>query len=947
MQVLERETEIDALAAIVERGTGGAGGLALIEGPAGIGKSALLECAADAAGAQGMTVAPARAGELERDLPWGIVRELFLHVLSRRSAKEREKLFEGAAVRARAVLYGGGREDEPGGEALAGSLHGLYWLTVSLSQQAPLLVAVDDAQWADTSSLRWIAHLARRIDDLPVVLVLTVRPGEPESSARALAETASRPGAARLRPGPLSQPATKALVAAGLGEPDDEFARACARLTAGNPFYVHELVRELKGAGISPTAGSLPQLERAQPESVAAILRHRLHRLPDSAAAVAGAVAVLGPDATLANAAHLAGVPVEEAATAADALVAADVLRSGLPLEFAHPLVRRVVYSQIPLAERSLTHGRAAGLLREAGAEPASLAVHLLATEPAGDPATVATLERAARDAAARGASDAAATYLRRALAEPAGDAEEPQLLWSLALAEAAVGGPNAVPTFERAIDRAADSRTRARIARDLSRTLRMSGEFPRAAATLEPILAALDPADELSQQVEGELINVAMLSGGAGSETAFARLARFLDPAERERVHDPTLLADLAAAAGVTGQPAALAAELAEKALAAMPAGEAEPSVVAFAAHVLAYCDRFAAARRAADELATHGAASGSLLAYGFAVALRSHVGYREGSLRDAEADARNRLQIARDWPGDPLEPVAFLVDVLVERGQLDEADDLLDPAPLEQHEGRWDALVLSGSRGRLRLAQGDPGAALDDLLGVGEQLVSAGAINPAVMAWRSSAALARHALGERAEALRLATEEVSLARAFGAARALGIALRCRGIVAPAREGLDLLEQSAQVLDGSGARLEHARSLCELGAALRRAGRRGAAAAPLREALDLSARCGAEALAERAREELRAAGARPRRDVLSGRDALTASELRVARMAAGGATNPQIAQSLFVTLRTVETHLTHAYRKLDIRGRTELAGALEREAGVEPTLEPAESHPR
>ena len=606
----------------------------------------------------------------------------------------------------------------------------------------------------------------------------------------------------------------------------------------------------------------------------------------------------------------------------------------GRPLEFVHPLVRAAVYEEIPRAQRGEVHARAARLLERDGISLEDQAAHLLATEPAGERVTVATLAAAARDAAARGAPDAAAAYLRRALDEPAPEDQAPELVWELGRAEAAIAGPSAVPTLERALALARDASQRAEIALDIARVLRMSGEFGLALEILEPVLTEVQPATPLSERVEGELINVAMLSGQGGARTAFERLARFLDPAARERVRDPRLLADLAAAAGVTGQPAELAAELAGRALAAMPEGEAEPSVVAFAAHVLAYCDRFAAARRAADELAAQGAANGSLLTYGFAVALRSHVGYRDGSLRDAEADARNRIEIARDWPADPLEPVAFLADVLVERGELDEAEELLGAAPLERHEGRWDALVLRGSRGRLRLAQGDPRAALEDLLRAGGVLVSGGAVNPAVMAWRSSAALAHHALGNRDEAVGLAAEEVALARAFGAARALGIALRCRGIVAGGREGIELLEESVEVLDGSGARLEHARSLCELGAALRRARRRAASAAPLREALHLAAQCGADALAARAREELRAAGARPRRDAMRGRDALTASELRIAQMAAAGATNRQIAQSLFLSLRTVETHLTHAYRKLDIGSRAELAGALGRRVG-------------
>ena len=778
---------------------------------------------------------------------------------------------------------------------------------------------MDDAQWADPASLRWLAYMARRIEELAMLLVLVSRPREPGLDADLFVDLAIEP-AAIIRPSPLSEDGAATMVREGLSaDAASEFCRACHAATGGNPFLLHELIGQLAADRVPPTAEAAARIGEIRPETVSRAVLLRLRRLTEAARRLVRAVAVLDSHATLARAGQLAGLGRDDAAGAADALAAADVLVLDRPLRFVHPLVRASIYEDIPRTQRAEAHARAARLLERDGLAIEDRAAHLLATEPAGDEATVATLSAAARDAAGRGAPDAAAAYLRRALDEPAPEDQAPELVWQLGRAQAAIAGPSAVPTLERALALATEASARAEIALDIARVLRMSGEFVHAVQVLEPVLADLQPATPLSERVEGELINVAMLSGQSGARISFERLVRFVDPAERERVRDPRLLADLAAAAGVTGQPAELAAELAERALAAMAEGETEPSVVAFAAHVLAYCDRFAGARRAADELAAQGAANGSLLTYGFAVALRSHVGYREGSLRDAEADARNRIEIARDWPADPLEPVAFLTDVLVERGQLDEAEELLAAAPLDRHEGRWDALVLLGSRGRLRLAQGETEAALEDLLRAGEQLVSAGAVNPAVMAWRSGAALAHRALGDHDDALRLADEEVALARASGAPRAVGIALRCRGIVAGGREGVELLEESVTVLDGSGARLEHARSLCDLGAALRRGRRTTAATARLREALHLAAQCGADALAARARDELRAAGARPRRDAMRGRDALTASELRIAQMAAAGAANRQIAQSLFLTLRTVETHLTHTYRKLDI----------------------------
>jgi DNA-binding NarL/FixJ family response regulator len=172
-----------------------------------------------------------------------------------------------------------------------------------------------------------------------------------------------------------------------------------------------------------------------------------------------------------------------------------------------------------------------------------------------------------------------------------------------------------------------------------------------------------------------------------------------------------------------------------------------------------------------------------------------------------------------------------------------------------------------------------------------------------------------------------------------FGAPRALGIALRVAGLARGGRAGLELLAESARSLAGSPALLERARSLTEYGAALRRAGERAAARAPLAEALDLAARCGARPLVARAREELKATGARPRRVWRTGLEALTPSELRIVRLAAEGRANREIAHELYVTLKTVEGHLSRAYTKLGVESRVQLAGALEREKTRVPTL--------
>jgi DNA-binding CsgD family transcriptional regulator len=246
----------------------------------------------------------------------------------------------------------------------------------------------------------------------------------------------------------------------------------------------------------------------------------------------------------------------------------------------------------------------------------------------------------------------------------------------------------------------------------------------------------------------------------------------------------------------------------------------------------------------------------------------------------------------------------------------------------------------MLAEVRGRLALADGDFPAARTELRAAAGIYCALHAFNPNLTCWRSALALAI-AGEDRAEALRLADGELADARRLGVARPAGIALRTRGILAGGEQGLSDLREAVEVLAGANARLEHARALVEFGAALRRGNQRAAAREPLRAGLDLAYRCGATRLAHRASGELRATGARPRRAVLTGLEALTASERRIAELAETGMSNPEIAQALFVTLNTVEGHLRHVYQKLSISSRRELTVALRSAVPeTEPTLD-------
>jgi DNA-binding CsgD family transcriptional regulator len=324
-----------------------------------------------------------------------------------------------------------------------------------------------------------------------------------------------------------------------------------------------------------------------------------------------------------------------------------------------------------------------------------------------------------------------------------------------------------------------------------------------------------------------------------------------------------------------------------------------------------------------------------GSVSGFAGAKLFRAQTFLLRGDLAESVADSRDAIEARRGWGLSLLDAFTYLLaDALMEQGRLDEAADALEHVAWREPLPESSPLsVLRHSHARLRMLRGDLRGGLEETLDAGRRMEGVGGRNPAFMPWRSQAALALLQLGEHEEARRLAAEEVELARIWGAPRALGAALRAAGVIEGGRDGIALLEEAVEVLDGSPAKLEYAKARTELGAALRRSNRRSAAREHLRRAVELARICGAAPLAARAETELFATGARPRRLALTGVDALTPSERRVADMAAQGPTNREIAQALFVTPKTVEVHLSSVYRKLGISSRSQLAEALARPA--------------
>jgi DNA-binding CsgD family transcriptional regulator len=937
--LLERERELRCIDAAIAAAREGSGCSVVVEGPAGIGKSAVLAAARIATEDGATRFLRARGAELERDFAFGVVRQLFEPMLHEATAAERADLLQGPArLAARVLGLPGGLEE---GEAPAAApdasfavLHGLYWLCANLAASQPVVLSVDDAHWADASSLRFLAFLMPRLQELRIALLVAARPEAEVEEAHLLATLTADPHADVVHPAPLSVAAVGRLVEARLGSaPEEAFTAACHRATGGVPFLVRELVEAVSRESMTPDARTAARVERVGASTARRWIQLRLGRLPAPAARLARAVAVL-ERAQLPRAAALAELDPAQAAEAADTLVAAGILEPERPLTFVHPLVRAGVYEELPIAERSLAHRRAAELMDDDPAGEERAAEHLLATEPAGDASIARRLVDAARTAARRGAPESAAVLLRRALAEPPPATERAGLLLELGIAEATAGQPAGEDHLREALDVAGDDHGVALGATlVLAHALGRAERIEDAVAVVDRTAARLRTTDEQTAEL---LETLALMAGMLDASTAPVLDARL--KALRRRADEPSAVREVLAAAAMravaTNEPAEVGIALARRAFAASPRPVPAPTDLPWfvqATIALVWADAFDDAIGPIEAGLVESRAAGDSALFATSMTWRAWLLLRQGDLQGAAGDARTVLE-ASDLPAPQLYrtvATGVLVTALTDQGDLDGAETALQQfapgQPVRAHSG---AMLLL-ARGRLRAAQRRLDTALSDMRAAGDIAVRIGAISPSSLAWRSEAALVSMALGERDRAERLARGELDLARAFAAPRTLGVALRAAGVVVGGSEGEGLLREAALTLDAAGATLESARAIIDLGALLRRANRRADARELLREGLDIAHRGGAVALADQAETELRAAGAKPRRARLTGLDALTASERRVAELAAQGMTNREIAQALFVTARTVEGHLTRTFQKLDLHSRDDLPGVL------------------
>ncbi len=894
--LLDRNHELALVDAALESTVERAGSVLLLEGPAGIGKSALCAETVRRARRRDIAVLAACGIVLEADRPWGIVRQL---------------LGAGAPVTA-------SRPDD-----VAAVRHALGELLSGLVEDRPLLIVVDDAHWADTESLALLEH-----DDSGAGLVLAAR--TVDAAADPLHRLAARSRTAHRRIPPLGPDAVAALVrlhAPSHGRSSEELRAA----TGGNAFLATELARTLAHTPASEV-GDL------RPERIRRWIHARSSECGDDAGDVAAAVAVLGPDAHLAIVAELAGLSRARVAAAFDALVVADLLLPGPVLSFRHSIVREFVLDLLGEGEREIIHLDAARVLAKTDREPLAIVAHLLQTGPTTETWAI-NVARAAAGAAMAAASPAtAARILRWSLQGPLDVSTRIELLVDLARAEIAAGDTGAFRHLQRALELSPAGAVDPGVHASVGEALYAAGRFDEAVDAFEQGLH-ISARRDVDPLLEARLLvglDTAGLLLGRHLEPARSRVAAIAaDPPAEPSLAEQILLAMAAAepALGVD-RPRAEVAGLMELAMRDLPADAVGRAILEPILGSLAIFDEYERARGLLDALIGLTVERGERIAYASLRAVRSFCMLGLGRLADADADADDVLRLSADAPTasvHALGPARFSLAVSrLCRGDLQGASIAVDDdgptPPPGSPMGGW----VDVAAGWVALEAGDPDRAVERFGRAGQAFTAAGG-SGMVCEWRSGLALANAGLGHSERARQLATEEVTLARTLGSPRMVSRALRTAAAIEtePGRS-VELLADAVTVLEGSDAVLARAWTHVEHGAALRRCSRRRAARTALRAGLDLARATGAGALERFAVDELRAAGARAVELAGTGPDALTASERRIAELVASGRSNAEVARALFLSRKTVESHLTRAYRKLGISGRDQLVGHLD-----------------
>ena len=906
--LVDRETESRRLLACLRATLAGEPGLAVIAGPAGIGKTSLLDEVRTRARAAGATVLSARGSQLEQGFGFGAVRQLFDPVLA--DASTQGGLLTGAAVGASRVFDATYAATDTQSESLFSVLHGLYWLTSNLAARGPVVIAVDDVQWCDTGSLRFLGYLTRRLEGVPVLLVSTHRTGELHPDDDLVHEITAHPEVVAVHPGPLTSTGTAEMVRGRLTGADEAFVGACFRTTSGNPLLLRQLLRALEEEGVKPDASHADTVRAIGSRAVSSMVMMRLRRMPDASRDVARAVAVLGTGATLATVAALTGHRDDVTASAVATLARTEVLRPDLPLGFVHPLVEAAVHDDLPLGERELAHARAAQVLTAAGGSAEQVASHLVQAPPRGDPAVVTVLRGAAAREVERGAVESATAYLRRALAEPPAERDRPPLMMELGALEALTSGMDALAHLRAAYERLEDPVAKAECAVMLSRTAVFAGPGGEATRIARAAAAALPR--ELSDHRQS-LVALARVAGFMHGLPVEEYLTDPLPPVEGDGPGARGLAALTAWELLCRGEERERAVELARFAVADRVLQRSDPGllwVVAANALFLAGEDTVPFWEAELEEALRTGSMFASLATHLWLGFVLWQCGDLPAAMQSMLTGTEQNFAWSLHGIGQMyVQP--YSVQILLDLGRVGEAREMLEASRATVRVGDT-VRLFEEAEARLLLAEDRPPEALAllDRAETRMQVVH----NPVWRPWRSQRATVLHALGRQEEALRLVREELARAERWGTPGLVGRTWLTCGLL-EGEAGEASLRTAITHLARSPHRLDLARAQAALGGLLADGDE---ARSLLAAALEAAGECGADALWSQVACRLRAVGVAVA-DHPASRVRLTGAERRIAAMAARGVPEPEIAQTLFLTTSTVHSIVTSVMARLGV----------------------------
>lgn len=917
MGLVERDKAVTGLETLLSEAVAGRGRVAMITGTVGTGKSELLNTLADRAvdfGALAVTATGARA---ERDLPLAVLSQLFHDApLQDREREHAMNLLHEGTV---AALAAGNRDETDHIDVQI--VHGLCTILLELAERCPLALLVDDVHLADRASVVCLAYLARRARFAPVLVAFTQtefgRTSEPSWQAELL-----RPGhGSRIRLAPLTGLGVQQLAAETVGaEAAERLAGQWYQLTGGNPLLVGGLLEDYQSA-VEET-GTAPDevvVGERYAQAVVSCLRRGEPRMLE----VARGMAVLADTDALDQ---LLGSDAALVAQTMRALTAAGILTLG---GFRHPAAAAAVLAELDQSERVELHRRAAILAYDSGASARVVAEHLLHAKAAGEAWGVAALEDAARQALRDGHTESAVNYLKLAWRACTDERQKIKIMTTLVRAEWRINPTSSsayLPELSGALDKGFLQGSDAVI---LAKALLWHGQFAEAEVVLEHLAATgvdLDPA------AAGEL---AMTRPWL--RCSYAPMAVHFRPVPVvvSTVSASRRLEATNALSTVLGNTAADdVAEVVERVLRSSRLDEMSLDTVESALLALTYgghaeqaapwCDLFveeAHTRRAPSRQAR-------------LAAVRAEVALRLGDLPGVARHARLALEIMppSSWGVAVAGPLASLILACTAMGRFDEASEWLDqPVPEAVHQTRYGLHYLH-ARGRHSLATDHLPLALRDFQKCGELMTTWELDAPGMVAWRTDAAETLLRMGRPGQARRLTEDQLGRC-GKGMPRVHGAALRLLAATSQLRHRPMLLRQAADLQQTGGDRFEHTRVLVDLTEAYHALGESRRAGMIGRRARALAEECDAQPLLRTLSRDIGwddTETAAPARGLTGSAAMLSDAERRVAALAAVGYTNREISDKLYITVSTVEQHLTRIYRKLGVVGRTDLPAHLE-----------------